>query len=396
MQVIKNSLIVLCTLITLSLFAQSKRTITGTISDASGVLIGAAVIERGTTNGVVTDLDGNYSLALTNDKAIITISFVGYKNQEIAVGNRSVINVTLESSDLMNEVVVVGYGTQKKAVTTGAITKVRASDLENMPVVRVEQSLLGRTSGVRVTTNSGAPGGGATVRIRGTTSINNSEPLYVVDGVPINGGIEFLNQSDIESIEVLKDAASAAIYGARSANGVIIVTTKKGKKDQMEISLNSYYGVQNAARKLSLLNAREYATLMNESSAAAGGNILFPNPDALGTGTDWQNAVFTKNAPIQNHELSLSAGSGRSQYFTSFGFFDQSGIVAAAQSNFQRFTTRFNSTHKINDYITVGNTLGYTRTYGRGVAENTEYGSPLSRAINLDPLTPLIETRPDV
>lgn len=392
----KYSLFLLMCLGVLKLNAQQTTQITGTINEASGALVGAAVVERGTQNGAVTDLDGNFTLSVSNPKAILTISFVGYKSQDIALNNRTKIAVTLESDDILNEVVVVGYGTQKKSVTTGAITKVKARDLENMPVVRIEQSLLGRTSGVRVTTNSGAPGGGATVRIRGTTTINNSEPLYVVDGVPINGGIEFLNQGDIESIEVLKDAASAAIYGARAANGVIIVTTKKGKPDQMEVTLSSYYGVQNAARKLSLLNGREYGILMNESSAAAGGAILFPNPETLGQGTDWQDAVFAKNAPIQNHELSIAAGAGKSQYFASFGYFDQSGIVAAAQSNFQRFSVRFNSTHKINKYITFGNTLGYSRNVGRGVPDNTEYGSPLGRAINLDPLTPVIETRPEV
>lgn len=379
-----------------ALHAQDNLTISGKVSDASGGLVGAAIVEKGTQNATLSDENGDYSLKVSTKRAILVISFVGYKSQEVAIGNQTNINITLESNDILNEVVVVGYGTQKKSVTTGAITKVRASDLENMPVTRIEQSLLGRTSGVSITTNSGTPGGGATVRIRGTTTINNAEPLYIVDGVPINGGIEYLNQGDVESIEVLKDAASAAIYGARAANGVIIVTTKKGKKDMMEVTLNTYYGVQNAARKLSLLNAREYATLMNESSVASGGAVLFPDPNALTINTDWQDAVFTKNAPIQNHELSISAGSGRSQYYASFGYFDQTGIVASAQSSFQRYSLRFNSTHKINDYITFGNTLGYSRNRGRGVADNTEYGSPLSRAINLDPLTPIIETRADV
>jgi len=296
----------------------------------------------------------------------------------------------------LDDVVIVGYGVQKKSVVTGAISKVKGEDLEDMPVPRIEQSLLGRTAGVRVTTFSGQPGEGATVRIRGTSSINSSDPLYVVDGVPIGGGIDFLNQNDIESIEVLKDAASASIYGARAANGVILVTTKKGKKDRMEVNYNGYYGVQNSWRKLPLLNAREYGILMNESSVAAGGDIIFPNPDELGEGTDWQDAVFNQNAPIQNHNLSISAGSDRSSYFASFGYFDQTGIVSEAQSRYQRFTARFNSTHKITDRITFGNTLAYSRTNGRGVSTNSEFGSPLNRAVNLDPLTPILETDPDV
>ena len=192
----------------------------------------------------------------------------------------------------LEEFVVVGYGTQRKAVVTGAIAKVKGSDLENMPVSRIEQSLLGRTAGVRVTTGSGQPGEGATVRIRGTTSINNSEPLYVVDGIPVGGGIDYLNQADIESIEVLKDAASAAIYGARAAAGVILVTTKQGKEGKTAITYNAYWGQQAPSRKLALLNARQYATLMNESSVAAKGEILFKDPSVYGIGTDWQAASF--------------------------------------------------------------------------------------------------------
>ncbi|MBK9731816.1 MAG: TonB-dependent receptor [Chitinophagaceae bacterium] len=378
------------------IYAQGTLTVNGTVTDAGGPLIGAIVLEKGTQNGVVADENGNFSINVAGKSAILVFSYVGHKSQEAAVGNQSTVNVALENDDLLNEIVVVGYGTQKKSVTTGAISKVRGDDLESMPVMRIEQSLQGRTSGVWVTSNSGSPGAAATVRVRGTTSINNSDPLYVVDGVPISGGIDYLNQGDIESIEVLKDAASAAIYGARSANGVILVTTKKGKKDMLEVSLNSYYGIQNPTRQLSLLNATQYAILMNESSVASGGNVLFSNPDSLGEGTDWQAAVFEKNAPVHNHDLSISAGSGKSMYYGSFSYFDQTGIVSSSQSSFQRYTIRFNATHNINKYITVGHTLGYTRNNGQGVPDNTEYGSPLGRAINLDPITPLIETRPDV
>lgn len=376
--------------------AQDLLPVSGTVSDAAGPLIGAVIVEKGTQNGVVSDENGTYAITVAGKSSILLFSYVGYKDREIAVGNQAMINVLLENEDPLNEVVVIGYGTQKKSVSTGAISKVRGEDLENMPVMRIEQSLQGRTSGVWVTSSSGSPGAAATVRVRGTTSINNSDPLYVVDGVPINGGIDYLNQGDIESIEVLKDAASAAIYGARSANGVILVTTKKGSKDLMEVSFNGYYGIQNTSKTLSLLDATQYAILMNESSVAAGGDVLFSNPDSLGTGTDWQDAVFESNAPIQNYDLSISAGSGKSLYFGSFSYFDQTGIVTSSQSSFQRFSVRFNGTHNISKYITVGHTLGYTRNNGQGVPDNTEYGSPLGRAINLDPITPLIETRPEV
>ncbi len=388
--------LLLAILFFISLKMSAQTQISGRVTDGNEPLPGATVVERGTQNGTTTDADGQFQLLTTGKRAILTISYVGFKTQEIAIGNRSIFEITLESSDAMQEVVVVGYGTQKKSVTTGAISKVRASDLENMPVSRLEQSLSGRTSGVRVTSNSGAPNSAATVRIRGTTTINDSDPLYVVDGIPIGGGIDYLNQSDIESIEVLKDAASAAVYGARSANGVIIVTTKKGQKNRTALSYNAYFGVQNPWKRLDLLNARDYATLMNESSENAGQGILFPDAANLTGGTDWQSAIFDENAPIQNHELSISTGSERSTYYASFGYFDQSGIVTSAASSFQRYSVRFNSTHKIKDWLTVGNTLGYSRNTGRGVPENSEYGSPLMRAINLDPLTPVVETRPDV
>ncbi len=376
-------------------FAQNK--VTGAVTDAAKkeTLIGVTIKEKNAKNATATDIDGRFEIRCAAN-ATLEISYIGYKTLEINVDGKQNLDVQLSEDDkLLEEVVVVGYGVQKKAVVTGAISKVKSSDLENMPVQRIEQSLQGRTSGVRVTSGSGQPGEGATVRIRGTTSINNSEPLYVVDGVPILGGIEYLNQGDIESIEVLKDAASAAIYGTRAANGVIIVTTKKGTTEGFNVSYHTYWGKQSPWKKLSLLNPTEYGTLMNEASVAGGGSILFPNPSALGTtGTDWQGAVFSNDALIRNHELSISAGTKRSQYFTSVGYFDQEGIVAKSNSNWKRFTARFNSTHKITDHITLGNTFGYTYVNNVGVSTNSEYGSPLGRAINLDPLTPLVVTDP--
>lgn len=375
--------------------------VSGIVLDAGGgsPLIGVNITEKeNDSNGTVSDYDGSYEIEVASDKAILVFSYLGYVSQEIEVTGQSSINISLkEDITNLDEVVVVGYGTQKKSVVTGAISKVKGEDLENMPVPRIEQALQGRTSGVRITANSGQPGEGATVRVRGTTSINGSEPLYVVDGVPIGGGIDFLNAGDIESIEVLKDAAAASIYGARASAGVILVTTKKGtKKDKMEVNYNAYYGVQNPWKKIPLLNATEYATLMNEASVASGGEIIFDDPRSYGEGTDWQDAVFNKNAPIQNHELSIGGGGKRSQYYASFGYFDQTGIISEAQSRYKRFTTRFNSTHKINDYITFGNTLAYSKITGIGISTNSEFGSPLSRALNIDPITPILETDPNV
>lgn len=375
--------------------AIAQVTVTGTITDANGApLPGVTVVEKNTQNGAASDMDGNYQIAVA-EGATLQFSFIGFENQEIAVAGRSSIDVVLKSETaFLDELVVVGYGTQKKSVTTGAISKVKAEDLENMPVARLEQSLTGRASGITITSNSGQPGAAAVVRVRGTTTINNSDPLYVVDGVPINGGIEYLNQGDIESIEVLKDAATAAIYGARSANGVILVTTKRGKKDHMSVNYNAYYGIQSPWKKMAVLNATEYGILMNEASSAAGNGIIFENPAALGEGTDWQDAIFNYNAPIQNHDISITAGSDRSDYYASFSYFDQYGIVSEADSRFRRFTARFNTNHRISDRIRFGNNLSFTRTGATGVAENTEFGSPLNRAINLDPITPIYETDP--
>ena len=392
----KTKLLVL--LMLLSLASQAQNLIKGKVTDENNQpLPGVNIIVKGTTQGSTTDFNGEYALQLPDGNAVVVFSFIGYLTQEVQVSGRSVIDLKM-NPDLtqLEEVVVVGYGTQKKSVVTGAISSVKSDALENMPVTRIEQSLQGRTSGLTITAQSGQPGAAATVRIRGTTSINVSDPLYIVDGVQIGGGIEYLNQADIESIEVLKDAASASIYGARAANGVILVTTKKGKSGQMSVSYNGYIGTQAPWRKLNLLNATEYATLLNEATVAGGGAIRFPNPQQYGEGTNWQNEVFSNSAPIKNHELSLAAGTEKSTYFASFGYFDQNGIVAPDHSQFKRLTARFNSNHKISKYVTFGNNIGYTHIQSKGISTNSEYGSPLNRAINMDPITPLVITDPAI
>jgi TonB-linked SusC/RagA family outer membrane protein len=361
-------------------------------------LPGVSVVVQGSKTGVATNADGNFTIRVPKG-GVLVFSQIGLTSQKFTVNNTQPINIEMvDEVGALSEVVVVGYGTQKKSVVTGAISQVKATDLENMPVTRIEQSLQGRTSGLTITAGSGQPGEGSTLRIRGTTSINNSEALYIVDGVQVGGGIDYLSQSDIESIEVLKDAASAAIYGARAANGVIIVSTKKGARNgQMRVNYNTFLGTQAPVRKLELLNATQFATLYNEAEYAKTPNLAsprFPNPSQYGVGTDWQAAVFNDNAKVQNHELSISGGNEKSTYFSSFGYFDQDGIVATSNSKYKRFTARFNSEHQITKAIKFGQNLGYTRTNSVGVGTNTEYGSPLGRAINMDPITPLIETNP--
>jgi TonB-linked SusC/RagA family outer membrane protein len=362
-------------------------------------LEGVSVTVKGSNRGTITDKDGNFRLEVENANAVLIFSLIGYQPKEVTVGSQTNFQIAMISqSQSLNDVVVVGYGTQKKSVVTGAISSVKASDLEDQPVYRLEQSLQGRASGLTIAASSGQPGAASTVRIRGTTSINGSDPLYVVDGVPLDGGgLDYLNQSDIESIEVLKDASSAAIYGARSAAGVILVTTKKGKAGTLRVSYNGYYGSQAPARKLHLLNATEYATLRNESSLAAGNGILFANPAALGKGTDWQSQIFNNNARIQDHELNFSGGTDKSTFFASFGYNEQQGIVATPISYYKRLTVRLNGDHKIKPWLGFGENIGYAYVKSQGLGNtNSEFGGPLSSAINLDPITPVVITDPAI
>jgi TonB-linked SusC/RagA family outer membrane protein len=373
-------------------------TITGKITDDKGQPIaGASITEKGTTNGVVTDANGGFKLNVSGPSSVIVVAFIGYVKQEIPVGTNTTFNITLvEDVRAINEVIVVGYGVQKKSVTTGSISGVSAKDFANQSVVNIAQVLQGRTSGLTINANDGQPGDGSTVRVRGITTFNNNDPLWVVDGVVVdNGGIGYLNQQDIESIEVLKDAASSAIYGTRAAAGVILVTTKKGKAGRMQINYSGYVGTSAPARKLDLLNATEYATLRNESLAAAGKPILFANPSSFGTGTDWQSLIFNNSAKEQDHELSISGGNEQSTYYTSFGYLDQNGIVASPISKYKRINFRTNETYKPSKWINFGENIGYTYNKSIGLGNtNSVFGGPLSSAINLDPITPGVVTDP--
>jgi TonB-linked SusC/RagA family outer membrane protein len=385
-------------------YAHAQHVVSGTVKDENTgeQLPGVNVVLKGTSSGTISDAEGRYSLEVPSQDAVLIFSFVGYAKQEVPVGERNSIDVLLMSDiSTLDEVVVVGYGTQKKSVVSGSISSVKAADLEGMPINRIEQALQGRTSGLTIAANSGQPGGGATVRLRGITSFNrdggnNNQPLWVVDGVIIdNGGIGYLNQSDIESIEVLKDAASQAIYGARAAAGVILVTTKKGKAGTLKMNYNGYYGISEPARKLDLLNATQYATLRNEAAAANGDPLPFANPEAYGQGTDWQSLIFNKSAKRQNHEFSISGGNEKSTFYTSFGYLSQEGIVATDISKYKRFNIRLNSTHKAKKWLTVGQNLGYAYNKSIGLGNtNSEFGGPLSSAINLDPITPPVVTNP--
>jgi TonB-linked SusC/RagA family outer membrane protein len=382
--------------------AQDRISVTGEVTDAeTGMPVpGANVVQKGTANGVLTDFDGNFIITVP-ENATLQFSFLGFPTVEVEVGGRTELEIQLTAkADTLEEVVVVGYGTQKKSVVTGAISSVDAEDLENQQIGRLEQALQGRTSGLTIASSSGSPGAESTVTIRGATSLNPgaNSPLYVVDGVVVGGSnVDFLSPNDIASIEILKDAASAAIYGARSSAGVILITTKKGQKGGIQFSYDGYVGTQSPDRKLDLLNSEQYATLINEQSLGGGGGIIIENPQSLGEGTNWQDLIFNDDARIQNHQISISGGNEISTFYSSFGLFEQEGIVATEISNFRRYNIRLNSTHKVSKWLTIGQNLGYSRTKNLGgVSGNTDFGGPLSGAIMMDHLTPVVITDPNV
>lgn len=398
----KNTrLLIFCFLsILFSVYGQAQDvSVSGKVIDETGLPIpGATVLIKGTSNATSTDIDGNYRIKVASNGTLI-FSFVGYSSAQESVNGRTKIDVKLKpETQALQEVVVVGYGTQKKSVVTGAISSVKSKDLEKLPNGRIEQALQGRVSGVTIAASSGQPGSTSTIRVRGVTTFGDggNNPLWVVDGVVVDaGGIGYINQSDIESIEVLKDAASAAIYGTRAATGVIMVTTKKGKSGKISVNYNGFSGISSPAKTLNLLNATQYGALLNEKAIAAGQEAPFSNLGALGVGTDWQKAIFNNSAMRYSHELSISGGNDVSNFYTSFGIQDQEGIVSTEISNYSKQSIRLNSTHKISKVFTFGQTLGFTRQKSVGIGNtNSEFGGPLSSAINLDPITPIVEMDP--
>lgn len=393
----KEVLLIPLLLISAISFAQNK-TVTGKVLDEKGSgVAGASVSVLGSTAGTITKEDGSFVLSVPDAAKTLLVTSIGFDAKEVKITGAALsVNLVKSAISNLDEVVVVGYGTQKKSNVTGAISGVKAKDLENVPNGRVEQALQGRVAGVTVLQNSGQPGSSSTIRIRGFTTFNNNNPLWVVDGVVVDaGGIGYLNQSDIESMEVLKDAASAAIYGTRAAAGVILVTTKKGKSGKLTVGYNGFYGVSQPENIIKVLNATQYATLMNERSVAGGGTVMFPDVTIYGKGTDWQKAIFNNSAKRYSHEVSLSGGSEKSTFYFSAGLQDQDGIVSTEISKFKKINIRLNSTHKISRMFTFGQTLGYTHQKGTGLGNtNSEFGGPLSSSINLDPITPIVETDP--
>lgn len=361
-------------------------------------LPGVNVSVKGNTSiGTITDFDGNFILSVPSD-ATLQISFIGFKTQEIQVAGKPEIHAILkEDTETLEEVVVVGYGVQKKSVVTASIAKVSADDLSATAPVRMDNALKGLAAGVTVTSSSGQPGAAAQIRVRGIGTINNSDPLYIVDGMPIEGGLDYLNPSDIQSIEVLKDAASGAVYGARAANGVILVTTKTGKLGKTKVTYDFSYGWQSAWKHRDVLNATEYALLINEGLVNAGMSPIYNDPYSYGEGTDWQNEVFNDNAPVMNHQISVSGASEKVSYLLSAGYYTQDGTVGGdyGRSNYERLTLRSNNTYTLFDEsknrnwlnsLKITSNLSYARIKSTSIEANSTWGSPLGSALSLSPI----------
>ncbi|MFN8842015.1 MAG: SusC/RagA family TonB-linked outer membrane protein, partial [Chryseotalea sp.] len=345
-------IVLVCVFTVVQVQAQSL-SVSGVVSDEQGnPLPGVSIQVKGTTRGAVTDSKGSFSVANLSSESTLVFSFIGFITKEVLVGNQTNITISLqEDIETLNEIVVVGYGTVKKSDLTGSVSSVKGNDLIKIPANNPVQALQGKVAGVQVSSISGAPGAGVSVRVRGTGTFNNAAPIFVVDGVILDD-ISFLNASDIQSMEVLKDASSTAIYGSRGANGVILVTTKKGKtgNEAPIINVSADFSVQRLAKKIDLLNGKQFATIYNEISPGR-----FNNVDAV-PNTDWQDLIF-RDAPMQNIQLSATGGSAKNQYFVSFGYFNQEGIIP--KSGYERISVRFNNTYHLSNKIRLGSNITF-------------------------------------
>lgn len=407
-------------MLSLSIWAQSM-TVTGVVmaQDEPDPVIGANVMIKGTTNGTITDFDGKFSIqAKAGD--VLQVSFMGYKTQDVKVSNAGPINITLVSDNVqLQEVVAVGYGTMKKSDLTGAVTSVSADQLLKAPVAGIDQALQGRAAGVTVTTGSGQPGEAATIRIRGIGSaIGGNDPLYVVDGV-ITGDIKWLSPSDIQSMEILKDASATAIYGSRGANGVILITTKSGGEGKINITFDAYWGFQNRWKKMNVLGSRDFAetelriqAMRNGAEEIAyyqqKGFTPWLNMYKLGNAdimkiseyypinfnyadqeTDWQDEVFVKNAFMHNYHLSFDGGNDKGHYALSASYFGQNGTIIG--SNYRRFTLRLNTDYKVRDWLKIGEHFSLVTSSGRNAMNNSSSAgaSIISGALAMAPWDPV-------
>ena len=386
-------------------------TVSGRVTDEAGAGLPAVnVAVKGTTRGTTTDGDGRYRLAVPDGSAVLVFSSVGYEKVEVVVGNRTTVDVALKADvQSLNEVVVVGYGAVKKRDLTGSVASVSSSELKAQPISSFNQALQGRVAGVQVTNSSNAPGGGVTIRVRGGNSISASnDPLYVIDGFPItnpapatgaSGSASFpnplatLNPNDIESIEILKDASATAIYGSRGANGVVLVTTRRGKEGKNNVDFEAYYGVQRITKLLDLATAEQHTAAKNEqlrnlNFAERYGNPAgaYPKkPAEYGAGTDWQREIF-REAPMQNYQLTFSGGNDKLRYLVSGNYFNQDGIVIT--THFKRYTSRINLDATVSSRLKIGTNFTITRSLNNSVNEIGS-GGVVGAALNVSPASPV-------
>jgi TonB-linked SusC/RagA family outer membrane protein len=390
--------------------ADNSKIISGKITSASGdAIAGASVQLKNSSVGTSTNDKGEFSIPIQNEKSILIISNVGYKRQEVAVKNQSSLNIVLEEdNNQLSQVVVIGYGAVRKSDLTGSVASIKSEELKAVPVTSFDQAMQGRAAGVQVTQTSGKPGAEASIRIRGTSSINaGNEPLYVIDGLLVSsdggdmttgvtlgpriGALAAINPSDIESIEILKDASATAIYGSRGANGVVLITTKRGKAGAGTVSLDAYYGQQEVANQLKVLTAAQFATLVNDAKLNANATPVYVNPKNLGKGTNWQNELFRK-APMASYQLSFSGSDEKTKYSVSGGYFDQDGIII--NSNFKRYSFRANLDRDVSKKLTIGTSVSYANINSTGVLTNNGTIVPgvVSSALLFNPVLPVYDS----
>ena len=383
-----------------------KLSVSGVVIDSQTkeTIPGANIMLKGTTQGTVSDLDGNYRIEVATTNPVLVFSFVGYNTLEVPVMGRTKIDVSLEQeAKRLDEVVVIGYGSESKRLLTGSIGAINTEGIQERPIQSIDNILQGQTSGVQITQNSGTPGAAMTVRIRGNSSINaGNQPLYVVDGVPILSGdfsqvsfqgqttsaLSDLNPNDIESISILRDASAAAIYGARASNGVVLITTKRGKTQETKFSFNAYTGLQKPYNLLEMLDTKQFLELRNEIAVNDGGNPIYSQTyiDTFPTNTNWLNEVF-RTAPISSVELSASSGGEKTAFYLSGSYFNQKGILLG--TDFSRLSSRFNVDHTVNKWFKLGSSISVTNSMNNRVEGDQSTNGPLPNAISSFPTAPI-------
>ncbi len=375
-----------------------SNTVTGVVLSATDnePLIGVSVLVKGTTNGAITDLDGKFAINNVQSGQTLVFSYIGYLAQEVKYTGQTINVLLKEDTKVLDEVVVVGYGVQKKKLVTGATVQVKGESIAKLNTTSLLQAMQGQTPGVSIASTSGQPGADMKVTVRGLGTVGSSGPLYLIDGV--GGDIATLNPADIESIDVLKDAASAAIYGAQAANGVVLITTKSGKEGKGQVSFDAYYGVQNVARKAQMLNAQQYMTIMDEQALNSGNGVynwdnMTSIHDARGNiyDTNWIDAMFKDDATIESYTLGVTGGSATSTYAISLGYMSQEGIVGGSDvSNYERYNFRVNSEHKLfNNFLKVGEQVSFVYKKNSGIDVDNQYNNTLRSAFGTSPLAPI-------